>query len=78
MAFEVRTLFAFNGSIQSIDKSTGQEASVFVVSIEATNPVFSAINLAQVDPRACFTPLGGTLSDHVAAPTPVVAIRLQV
>jgi hypothetical protein len=68
---------AFNGSVQAIDKSNGHEKSVFVISVETSKPVLGAINLAQVDPGACFTRLGGSLSENLAAPTPVEPIRLK-
>jgi hypothetical protein len=69
---------AFNGSIQAIDKSNGQEKSVFVISVEASKSVFSAINLAQVEPRACFLRLEGRLSENLAGAAPVVPKRLKL
>ncbi len=69
---------AFNGSVQTVDKSNGQEKNVFVISVEASKSVLNAINLAQVDPSACFTRLQGTLSENLAAAKPVVPIRLKL
>lgn len=39
----------FNGSIQAINESNGQERRVGVISVEACKSAFSAINLAQAD-----------------------------
>jgi restriction system protein len=57
---------AFNGSIRAIDRSIGQEASVFLICLEASKVEFATINLAQVEPEACFARLGGVLSENLA------------
>jgi restriction system protein len=69
------TSIVFNGSIRSMDRSIGQEVNLLVISIEASKAEFSAINLAQVDPKACFNRFRGVLSEDLANPTPVVSVR---
>jgi len=68
------TSIVFNGNIRSMDRSIGQEVNLLVVSIEASKAVFSAINLAQVDPQACFNRLRGVLANDLTNPTPVVSV----
>jgi restriction system protein len=49
----------FNGWVNSIDKSTGHEVNACVLSVEATKEEFMQINLANVEPKACFRKLKG-------------------
>jgi len=74
---EALTSVAFNGRIRSMDVSTGHTTNVFVISIEASKAEFAAINLAQVDPKACFTRLKGVLSDNLVKRTPIAPIRFK-
>lgn len=69
------TSVAFNGRIRGIDKSTGQDTNVFVISVEASKAEFTTMNLAQVDPKACFTRLKGILSNDLTERTPIAPIR---
>jgi len=62
------TSIAFNGSIRSMDRSIGREVDLLAISIEARKAEFSAINLAQVDPRACFNRFRGVISDDLTNP----------
>ena len=55
------TFVAFNGKVGGIDRSTGQDTNVFVISVEASKAEFTTINLDQVDPKACFARLKGVL-----------------
>jgi restriction system protein len=68
------TSIVFNGSIRSMDRSIGQEVNLLVVSIGASNAEFGAINLAQVDPQACFNRLRGVLAEDLTNPAPVVSV----
>jgi restriction system protein len=65
----------FNGTIRSMDRSIGQEVNLLVISIETRKAEFSAINLAQVDPKACFNRFRGVLSEDLTNPTPIVSVR---
>ena len=49
----------FNGWVRSIDRSTGSEVHACVMSLEAGKDEFLAINLAHVEPKACFKKLKG-------------------
>jgi restriction system protein len=69
------TSIVFNGNIRAIDRSIGQEVDLLVISIETTKAEFSATNLAQVDPRACFNRFKGVISEDLTKPTPVVSVR---
>jgi restriction system protein len=72
------TSIVFNGCIRSMDRSIGQEVNLLIISIEASKSEFSGINLAQVDPRACFNRFRGVLSEDLANPTPVVSVRSRL
>jgi restriction system protein len=52
-------LITFNGWVDSIDKSTGQPARACIVSMQTGREAFAAINLAEVEPKACFRALKG-------------------
>jgi len=72
------TSIVFNGSIRSMDRSIGQEVSLLVISVEASKAEFSGINLAQVDPKACFSRFRGVLSTDLTNPAPVVSVRSRL
>ena len=65
---------AFNGAIQSVDRSTGRETNTFLISLEATKSEFADLNLRQVDPHACFTRFKGRLSDDPIKLVPIVPL----
>ena len=67
----------FNGLVTAIDKSHGNETTGCIVSIQVTKPEFMAINLAQVDPKACFKSLKGVGSSQLHSLTPIPPI-LQI
>jgi len=61
----------FNGWVNSIDKATGKEVNACVLTIQASKPEFLGINLAQVDPKACFKKLKGISAARLTALSPV-------
>jgi restriction system protein len=61
----------FNGWVNSIDKATGKEANGCVLSVQASKPEFLDINLANVDPKACFKKLKGVSAAKLTALQPV-------
>jgi restriction system protein len=61
----------FNGWVNSIDKSTGKEVNACVLTIQAKKAEFLEINLAQVDPKACFKKLKGISATKLTALSPV-------
>lgn len=68
----------FNGMVTSIDKSTGKSLTACVLSIQAPKNQFMAINLASVDPKACFKALKGVGSSKLhslAAIAPILKMR---
>ncbi|MCU0250850.1 MAG: restriction endonuclease [Vicinamibacterales bacterium] len=65
---------AFNGYVKSIDKATGKEVTACVLSVTARRQEFLAINLASVDPRACFKSLKGVGSSKLHSITPVAPV----
>jgi restriction system protein len=68
----------FNGWVNSINRSTGQEVTACVLSLQAQRAEFMAIALANVDPKVCFKALKGVGSSKLhslAAVPPVMQIR---
>jgi restriction system protein len=61
----------FNGWVNSVDKATGKEVNGCVLSIQASKPEFMDINLANVDPKACFKKLKGVSAARLTALQPV-------
>lgn len=64
----------FNGIVTSVDRSTGKSVTACVLSLRAEKAEFLAINLALVDPKACFKSLKGIGSSklHGLAPVPPI------
>lgn len=61
----------FNGWVRSTDKATGKEVNACVLSIEANKTEFMEINLANVEPKACFKKLKGVSAAKLTALSPV-------
>lgn len=61
----------FNGWVHSIDKATGVETHGCILSVQASREEFLQINLAQVEPKACFRKLKGVASSKLVELTPV-------
>jgi restriction system protein len=64
----------FNGVVTSTDKSTGNETTACILSVQAAREVFLAINLPKVDPKACFRQLKGVGSSKLHSVTPIAPI----
>lgn len=67
----------FNGWVWSIDRATGKEVNSCIVTVQARKNDFLSINLAQVDPKACFKSLKGVGSSKLhglAAVAPIMKI----
>lgn len=56
-----------NGWVNSIDKATGKEVTGCVLSLQAGKTEFMDINLANVDPKACFRKLKGVSAAKLTA-----------
>jgi restriction system protein len=64
----------FNGIVTSVDRRTGNTVTACILSVQASRDEFTAINLAKVDPRACFRQLRGVGSSKLHSVTPVAPI----
>ncbi len=64
----------FNGNVTSIDRSTGLAATACILSLQTMRDEFLRINLANVDPKACFKTLKGVGSSKLHSLTPVAPI----
>lgn len=64
----------YNGWVTSIDKATGNPATACILTVQASRNEFLAINLAAVDPKACFKSLKGVGSSKLHSLTPVAPI----
>jgi restriction system protein len=61
----------FNGWVSSVDRATGNMVNPCIVSIQVSKAEFKQINLALVEPRACFKKLKGISASTLAEMTPV-------
>lgn len=64
----------FNGWVNSIDKSTGQEVNACILSVQVAKAEFTQINLANVEPKACFKKLKGVSGSKLISLSPVKPI----
>jgi restriction system protein len=64
----------FNGRVTSINLSTGQEVTACILSLQVQRETFMALNLANVDPKACFKALKGVGSSKLYSLTAVPPI----
>lgn len=64
----------FNGIVTAVDRTTGKPVTTCVLSLRANRAEFLEINLAQVDPRACFKSLKGVGSSRLYGLSPVPPI----
>ncbi len=61
----------FNGWATGVDRSTGNEFTSCILSVQAAREVFLAINLEKVDPRECIRSLKGLVAGPLAQLAPV-------
>jgi len=71
---EALTSVVFNGFVTAVDKGTGNEVTACIISVQASREAVRAINLAKVDPKACFRQLKGVGSSKLHSITPVAPI----
>jgi restriction system protein len=64
----------FNGWIEGVDKSTGQDFKACIISLHTTKDAFTKINLARVNPIDCFKSLKGVSGAKLTNLTPVAPI----
>ena len=70
----VITNIVFNGWVHSIDKATGTEFHACIMSVQVKKDEFAAINLGQVDLKACFRKLKGISGGRLFDLSPVKPI----
>ena len=66
-----------NGWVSSIDSATGKEITACILSIQVSKDEFLQLNLANIDPQACFRQLKGVGSSRISGLTPIAPI-LQI
>ena len=64
----------FNGYVTSVDRRTGLTSTACILSLQTIREEFLKINLAQVDPKACFKALKGVGSSKLHSLTPIAPI----
>ncbi len=64
----------FNGFVTAADPATGHLRTSCIMSVQSGKDEFMKINLANIDPKACFRALRGVGSASLATVTPVKAI----
>lgn len=64
----------FNGYVNSIDPSTGKNINACILSVQANKEEFEDINLAMVEPKACFKKLKGVGSSKLHSLIPIAPI----
>lgn len=69
----LRTII-FNGWVASIDKSTGLGVNPCIMSIQASKDEFLALDLSNIEPKACFKHLKGVGSSKLHGLAPVAPI----
>ena len=64
----------FNGYVTAVDPRTGKTATTCILSLQTSHDEFSEINLAHVEPRACFKALKGVGSSKLHTITAIAPI----
>lgn len=74
------SVIVFNGYVKSINEGTGREVTACILSVQASKEEFLKINLANVDPKACFKALKGVGSSKLhglAAIAPILQMNKE-
>lgn len=72
--FGVLDLVTFNGWVKEVDRGTGKDINPCILSLQATREAFEDIDLARVEPKACFKTLRGVGSTKLHALAPVAPL----
>lgn len=64
-------LISFNGFASSVDRATGRDVHPCILSVVVARHDFEGIDLARVEPKACFKSLKGVSASSLAALAPV-------
>lgn len=75
----IRSLGAvvFNGWVKSTDRATGLASEGCVLSLQAEREEFMSLDLAKVDPRACFRKLKGVSAAKLHGLSPVAPLLIM-
>lgn len=68
---EAIDIVVFNGWVETINKATGKKSNNCIVSLQAKKAEFIEIELAKIDPKACFKNLKGVGSSKLSGITAV-------
>jgi restriction system protein len=60
-----------NGWVNSVDKAVGKEVNACILSLQVTKAEFMQLNLANVQPKACFKKLKGVSGSDLLGLSPV-------
>ena len=63
-----------NGWVDTIDRGTGKDITLCIISIQASREEFASLNLNKVDPKECFKELKGVSSSRLYTVTPIAPI----
>ena len=74
-AIRVCKAIVFNGWIETVDPGTGHLIERYIMSLRARRGEFLRLNLADVEPEACFRSLGGKSGSRLARLEPVEPIE---
>jgi restriction system protein len=66
----------FSGIVTGLDKTTGQNVTACVLSVLARKESFMQINLAAIDPKACFKSLKGVAASRLSGLSPVPPVMM--
>ncbi|OGQ99467.1 MAG: hypothetical protein A2521_00730 [Deltaproteobacteria bacterium RIFOXYD12_FULL_57_12] len=66
----------FNGIVTAKDKTTGRNITACVLSVLARKEPFMHINLAGIDPKACFKSLKGVAASRLSGLSPIPPVMM--
>ena len=66
----------FSGIVTGLDKTTGQNVTACVLSVLARKEAFMQINLAAIDPKACFKSFKGVAASRLSGLSPVPPVMM--
>lgn len=73
---EALQAIAFNGIVTALDKTTGNSVTSCVMSVMVQKDIFLQINLANIDPKACFKSLKGVAAAKLTGITAVPPVMI--
>lgn len=74
--FDLIDVIVLNGIVNTIDKTTGNNTDVCILSVRESKEKFSQLNLHAIDPKAWFRSSKGVAAASIANVTPVQPIQI--